>query len=72
MVTVLFSNGAKTFKADELDQYGLNDYSYLIKYLEAWIIKRNENFDMVYNHKVKTFARKLAANGYMVENSPLN
>lgn len=67
MVTVLFNNGAKTFKQDPKDSWGLCDYDYLVNYLEAWILKRNENLDMFYNHKVKTFARKLMNSDHMVK-----
>lgn len=67
MVTVLFSNGAKTFKQDPIDTYNCCDYGYLTKYLEEWIIRHNQNLDIFYNFKVKHFSRKLSSKGYMVK-----
>ncbi len=66
MVTVLFSNGSKTFTADQLDQWGTSDYQYLIKYLERWLTAPSRD-EMYYLHKVKTFSRKLSARGYLID-----
>lgn len=69
MVTILFSNGYKTFTKYTLDVYGLSDYDYLVKYLEDWITIGNKvDYDSYYNHKVKTFARKLSQKGFLINN----
>ncbi len=57
MVTVLYTNGAKTFKNDGFDVWGVSDYAKLIENLEKCIT--DSYYNDVYQHRVKVFGRLL-------------